>query len=165
MIKYDNTTVRRQERLLDEQTAFEILTDGEYGVLSMVECRGGQTAAYGIPINYVWDGGDYVYFHCAPSGHKLDCVDCNSLVSFTVVGHTKVISNKFTTAYQSIIIRGELTRGLAADERMEALAMLLDKYSPDDKEVGLKYTEKSFDRTEVLRLEIKSMSGKTKRVL
>ena len=164
MIRYDNSGVRRQERLLDEQTALELLRTAEYGVLSVVERRNGAPAAYGLPINYVWDGADGLYFHCAPQGHKLVCADACNEACFTAVGPTHVVPHKFTTAYQSVVVRGVLRRGLPADERRAALALLLDKYSPHDKETGLKYAEKSFDRTEILRLDIACVSGKAKRI-
>lgn len=164
MVNYDNSGVRRQDRLLDEQTSEELLSKSEYGVLSMIETRGAHQAAYGIPINYVWDSKHSIYLHCAPEGHKLECADSNPLVCFVVVGQTQVISNKFTTAYESLVIRGRISRGLSQEERMVALELLLDKYSPLDKEVGLKYTAKSFHRTEILRIEIDSVSGKTKRI-
>lgn len=45
---------------------------------------------------------------------------------------------------------------------MHALELLLAKYSPDDREVGMKYAEKSFHRTEIVRLEILAVSGKSK---
>lgn len=160
MINYDNSQVRRQERLLNEQTALEILRNGEYGVLSMIERRAQAEGAYGIPINYAWDGDKYIYFHCAPAGHKLECIDAFPQVSFTIVGQTNVIPHKFTTAYQSLIIRGNLERGLSPQERMEAFMLLLKKYSPHDIEAGMKYAEKSFHRTEILRLEIEKVSGK-----
>ena len=65
-MEYNNQDVRRQDRLLDETRAFEILRDGEYGILSMQSEDG--NGAYGIPINYVWDRGNSIYIHCAPGG-------------------------------------------------------------------------------------------------
>ena len=50
-MKFNNEEVRRQDRLLDEKRAFEILQSGEYGVLSMQDENG--TGAYGVPVNYV----------------------------------------------------------------------------------------------------------------
>lgn len=32
-MKFDNGSVRRQDRLMDEERAYEILKQGEYGVL------------------------------------------------------------------------------------------------------------------------------------
>ena len=52
-MKFNNEEIRRQDRLLDEKRAFEILKDGEYGVLSMQEENG--EGAYGVPLSYVWD--------------------------------------------------------------------------------------------------------------
>lgn len=159
---YSNENVRRQDRLLDKQSAITLLRSGEYGVLSMVEIRDSIPAGYGIPLNYVWDEADYIYIHCGPDGHKLDCIDANPLVSFCVVGHTNVISNKFTTAYESLVIRGKISRNLIEEERKKALRLILMKYSPDDMEIGMKYAEKSFHRTEILRIAIDEISGKNK---
>lgn len=163
-IRYNNEEVRRQDRLLDEESAVELLANGEYGVLSMVEERNGVVGAYGIPINYAWDHETSIYLHCAPEGYKLNNLKANPHVSFSVIGRTDVISHKFTTAYESIVVRGEVSMNLSAEERLKALTLILDKYSPNDKEVGLKYAEKSFHRTDVLRLDIREISGKTKRV-
>lgn len=159
-MNFDNSSVRRQERLLDKQLALDLLSNSQYGVLSLVESRDNGVGSYAIPLNYVWNQENYIYFHCAPEGYKLECLDVSNEVSFVVVGHTEVISNKFTTAYQSVIVRGVLERDLSVDERMSAFKMLLEKYSPNDIEKGLKYTEKSFHRTEILRLKIVQISAK-----
>lgn len=163
-LNYDNSKVRRQERLLEEVDAVELLRSGEYGVLSMTETVEGEVGGYGIPINFIWDGEQSIYFHCAPEGYKLEMLKKNPMVSFCVVGHTQVISHKFTTAYESIVVRGKANTNLSSEERMKALMLLLDKYSPDDKKIGMKYTENSFHRTEIIRLDILQFSGKTKRV-
>ena len=75
---YDNSAVRRQDRLLDEARARDLLAGGRFGVLSLVDGDG----AYGIPVNYVWDGDDSLYVHCAPDGRKLRCIDRRDRVSF-----------------------------------------------------------------------------------
>lgn len=164
-MKYANDSVRRQDRLLDEASAIELLRKGEYGVLSMVESLGDELGGYGIPINYVWNGGNIIYFHCAPEGHKLKSIAARRQVSLCVIGTTNVISHKFTTAYESIIVRGTARADLPTEERHQALELFLDKYAPADKAVGLKYAEKSFSRTNIIRLDISSISGKCKRVL
>lgn len=70
-MKYINDTVRRQDRLMDEERAREILKTAEYGVLSMTD--GDQP--YGIPVNFIWDGKDSIYIHCAPEGRKLRIIE------------------------------------------------------------------------------------------
>jgi nitroimidazol reductase NimA-like FMN-containing flavoprotein (pyridoxamine 5'-phosphate oxidase superfamily) len=156
---YNNEKVRRQDRLLSETTARHILENGEYGVLSMLTEEG---EAYGIPINYVWDGEQSIYLHCAKEGRKIRNIAFNKNVSFCVVGKTNVVSNKFTTGYESIVLNCKASVGLSPEERMNALGHIIDKYSPDDKETGMKYAQKSFEQTEIIRLDISDWSGKTK---
>lgn len=156
--------MRRRDRLLDAGRAAELLRTGEYAVLSMVENRGGTPAGYGIPVSFVWDGGASVYIHCAPEGHKLGCLDASPGATLCVVGATRVVPRGFTTEYESVLLRGTVSRGLGEGERMEALRMIVGKYSPGHEEVGMRYAAASFHRTEVLRFTIESASGKCKRV-
>ncbi len=159
-MKFDNTQIRRQDRLLDEKRAFEILQKGEYGILSMKDESG--EGAYGIPISYVWDRGNSIYIHCAPIGRKLRCIDACPNVSFCVVGQTQVIPEKFTTEYESVILRCTAHHSLHEAERMSALSWLLSKYCPNDKIRGIEYANKSFHRTEIIRLDILEISAKGK---
>lgn len=160
-MKYITQHIRRQDRLLEEDNAVRLLRNGEFGILSLL-AEG--NVPYGIPINFVWDGKSSIYIHCAPEGKKLQCLEICPQVSFCVVGKTKVISNKFTTGYESIVLQGKAYTGLSSEEKMQALTLLLDKYSPEDKVIGLKYAEKSFHRTEIIRIDIEEWSGKCKRV-
>jgi len=160
-MKYTNESVRRQDRLLNEETARSILKQGEYGVLSMQTENCG---AYGIPISYAWDEKHSIYAHCAHEGRKLRCIDLCNKVSFCVVGKTTVLPSKFSTEYESIVLCCSAHRGLPADERMKALMLLLEKYSPNDMEKGKKYAENSVEKTEIIRLDIIEWSGKSRTV-
>lgn len=160
-MKYDNSPIRRQDRLLDEAAARILLKNGEYGVLSLIDSDG---HPYGIPISYVWDGKESIYLHCAPTGKKLYCIQHHDIVCFCVIGHTNVVPNKFTTGYESIVLQCKAVLNLPADEKMQALKYLLEKYSPEDQVIGMKYAEKSFHRTEIIRLDITTWSGKCKNV-
>ena len=83
-------------------------------------------------------------------------------VSFCVVGRTKVIPGEFTTAYESIVLRCTAHHSLHEAERMSALSLFLSKYCPNDKIKGLEYAQKSFHRTEIIRLDIEEISAKSK---
>lgn len=159
-MEYVNQEVRRQDRLMDEERAIELLRTSEYGVLSMVSEQGG----YGIPINYVWDGEHSIYIHCAPEGRKLRAIEENPNVTLTLVGHVHLLPRSFTTEYESAIFFGQAHIHLDEEERMHALHLLIDKLSPDFKEIGDKYAHKSFHRTEIIRVDIKKFSGKCKKV-
>lgn len=155
---YDNSRVRRQDRLLDIDRAEQILRHGEYGFLSMTDCNGG---GYGVPVNYVWDN-DAIYLHCAPEGDKIRALNANPSVSFCVVGATNVVSDRFTAEYESVLVRGKAVVEQNDERRMRALELIIDKYSPNDKVTGLKYAQKSLHRTAVIRIDIDSVSGKSK---
>ena len=160
-MKYENSKIRRQDRLLDEARAREILASAEYGILSMIDLDG---KPYGVPLNFVWDGDDSIYIHCAPEGKKIDILDCHDRVSFCVVGNVNLLPSQFTTEYESIILDCEATICTSEEERVHALELLLRKLSPHDVEIGMKYALKSLHRTCILRLDILTWSGKAKRV-
>ena len=158
---FSNTAVRRQDRVLPFDAATTLLRSGEYGFLAMTEP---DDSAYGLPISYAWDGATSIYIHCAPEGEKLRCLHHNADVCFCVASNTRVIPAKFTTAYESVLMRCTARTGLPEEERMHALRLIVEKYSPEFREIGEKYARGSFGRTEIIRLDIKSMSAKAKHV-
>lgn len=162
-MKYSNDYIRRRDRLLPEDRGLELLRNGKWGILSMYDAQ--NQRPYGIPLNFVWDEKGCIYIHCAPQGRKLDIIEKNARVSFSVVGRTNVLSDRFTTEYESIVLECTARTGLTGEEKMYALGMLLEKYSPQDKEMGMKYVQASFARTEIICLEIGNWSGKCKNVL
>lgn len=161
MIRYDNSNIRRQDRLLSEERALELLRNSDFGVLSLLTEEG---LPYGIPVNYVWNGDNIIYIHCAPEGRKLRCIAMNHHASFCIIGETDLLPHKFTTNYESIIISCDAEIGLSPDERISALHLLIEKYSSAFREIGKKYAIASFNRTEIIKLNIKSISGKSKNI-
>ena len=160
-MRYVNDRIRRQDRLMEEQRAIELLREGEYGVLSMVS----EDMGYGIPVNYVWDGKNSIYIHCAPEGRKLVAIEQNPKVSLCVIGKVNLLPRKFTTEYESAIFFGKAHINLSDEEKMHALHLLIDKLSSDFKELGDKYAHKSFHRVEIIRIDFTEFSGKRKKVL
>ncbi|MBR1630935.1 MAG: pyridoxamine 5'-phosphate oxidase family protein [Paludibacteraceae bacterium] len=158
---FDNSRVRRQDRLLNQQQSMTLLRSAEYGVLSMVDGAG---QPYAVPVNYVWDGADAVYIHCAPEGEKLRAIAAHPEVMLCVVGATHLMPERFTTEYQSILLRGVARVGLSEVERRHALDLLLEKLAPHHKPMGQKYVDGSFHRVEIIRIDLLSCSGKQKNV-
>lgn len=153
--------IRRKDRILENESAVRLLENGEYGFLAMT---GANNFGYGIPISYVMDDEGHIYFHCAPEGYKLECIRQNPKVSFCVVGNILLIPGQFTTAYESVIAFGMIYTDLPDEEKLHALRLIAKKYSPEYEVIGEKYIAKSFHRTNVLRLDIEHISGKSKRI-
>jgi nitroimidazol reductase NimA-like FMN-containing flavoprotein (pyridoxamine 5'-phosphate oxidase superfamily) len=160
-MKYDNSGIRRQDRLMEEAQARTLLQTAEYGVLSMTSENG---EPYGIPVNFVWDGQSSIYIHCAPQGRKLRAIAAHPEVSFCIVGRVNLMPGNFTTEYESIVCKGTARAGLTDEEKMKALHLLIDKLSADFKELGDKYAHKSFHRVDIIRIDFTEFSGKCKRV-
>ncbi len=70
----------------------------------------------------------------------------------------------FTTEYESVIVFGTAHVGLSEEERMHALHLLIAKLAPEYKELGDKYAHASFNRTEIIRIDLTEYSGKRKYV-
>lgn len=159
-MKYDNSVVRRQNRLLSEVEAMTLLAHGAYGFLALVS---EDQTGYGVPMSYVFHQ-EAIYFHCAMEGEKLRSLAKNNQVSFCVVGETKVIPDQFTTAYESVLVKGTMVLDLSDQEKLLACMLLIEKYAPDDQVQGMQYAQKSSPRTCVMRLDITSVSGKCRRL-
>ena len=156
-MRYCNDSVRRQDRLLDEVRAVEILRGGEYGFLSMVADEGG----YGVPVNYAVSG-DTIYMHCAPEGRKIRAMEANPRVSFCVVGHKRIVPEEFTTEFESVIASGVARVVACYEERRQALRLIVEKYSAEHLEQGLQAIERSVHRTAVVAIEVENLTGKVK---
>lgn len=151
--------VKRKDRILEDQRALEVLKEGEYGFLAMVNVDGG---GYGVPMNYVYDG-TYIYMHCALEGHKLENLANDNRVSFTVVVNTEILPSKFSTRYQSVMVSAIAHLDVNDDQKWSVMRLVVNKYSPGFIEPGDKYIQALFAKTRIIRLEILDMKAKTRR--
>ncbi|MFZ7101857.1 MAG: pyridoxamine 5'-phosphate oxidase family protein [Peptococcaceae bacterium] len=145
-----------RKKQLNQEDILRILTTGEYGVLATFGDNG---YPYALPLSYVYKN-DYVYFHCAPRGHKLANIANNNKVSFTVITATQVLPDKFSTLYQSVVIFGEALIIEDINEKKAVLMEFLDKYSAGFIKEGVAYMDKVFDHTALVRIEIHHITAK-----
>ena len=170
----DNSTIRRRDRILDEQSILELIQSADYGTLSMVETNETNetkiTKGYGIPLNYVYnEQNNCLYFHGAYEGKKVELLKQNPNVSFCIVGKTNVIGEKLTTEYQSVIIEGRIELCVDGEEKTNALYELVGKHVKLPRNQLEEQFDKmimgSYQRTQVMKLIISKISGKSKKVL
>ena len=150
--------LRRKDRQIETGEAKRLLSESEYGVLSTVDKNG---QPYGVPLNYVYRNNS-IFFHCARIGHKLENIETNSRVSFTVVGNTKVLPAEFATEYESAIAFGAASKA-SGEEKYSALLGLLEKYTPGFIAEGKRYIESKNKATTVIKIDIDHISGKARR--
>ncbi|MBP5246964.1 MAG: pyridoxamine 5'-phosphate oxidase family protein [Fibrobacter sp.] len=146
--------MRRKDREMQTEAAAEILTTGEYGILSTQNSLG---YPYGIPINYAFDGKDIWIHGAKDAGEKAKDFARDSKVSFTVVRGTKLHPEAFSTAYESCIAFGRI---FPAEDPRTGLRLLVDKYSPEHKDAGDAFIDRMISHVSVYRIHIEHLSGK-----
>ena len=151
--------MRRQDRLITQEEAYDVLSRGEYGILSMYDTSG---YPYGIPLNYFCRNGK-IYFHCARSaGQKAENLKRDERVCFTVVGKTELMPEQFNTKYESVVVFGRARR-LEGKDKQDALEGLVDKYSAAFHAAGMQYIASAFEKVGIYEIAIDRITGKAKR--
>lgn len=147
--------MRRFKQQMPEKEAKYILKKATNGILCLI---GYDDKPYGVPMSFFYDGDRSIYFHCALSGRKIDCVQHNSYACFTVVDQDEIHPEEFTTYFRSVIVEGIVKIIDNRKEIFNALRLLSSKYSPGlDCEPEI---EKGINRVHILKLDIDSLSGK-----
>lgn len=147
--------MRRVKQLLPENESIEILRTATNGVLSLVDS---ENIPYGVPMSFVYDNEDTIYFHCAKEGRKTDCIHKNNNASFCIISLDDIHPDEFTTYYRSVIVSGTITIIQNRNEIIYALKLLGDKYSP--KRDAEQEINKNIERVSVLKLNINNITGK-----
>ena len=146
--------MRRKAQQLPQAEAEEILRAGSSGVLALAGAEG---YPYALPISYVYHEGR-LYFHCAPTGHKLDAIARCPKASFCVIAQDDVVPALYTTRYRSVIAFGAIRRLTQEGEIITALDVLGRKYAPElDPSAEI---AKSLPRVCVLEMTIDHLTGK-----
>lgn len=117
--------MRRADREMPKEFALEIVDKCPYAVISMIDCD----APYALPVSIV-RSGDSIYFHCANEGRKAKVLTSYPRVSIVCVGDVTPSSDKFTTEYESAIITGTARKVIKDAEKINALRLICERYTP-----------------------------------
>lgn len=110
-------------------------------------------------MSYAYSDGK-LFFHCAKEGHKLDSIQKDERVTFCLIDKDEIIQEKFNTIFRSVIIFGRAKILTTDYERQHALEVILEKYSPNYVEEGLKYIKNQWSRVCIVEIDIEHMTGK-----
>lgn len=148
--------MRRQDRLVSEERAREIIKNAEYGILMTAD---GEGQPYGVAVSHVVDG-DKIYFHCALEGRKLENIRVNSKVCMSCVSNAYVDQEKYTHRYESAIAEGAAAIVSDREEKLHALRLICGKYAPHSFKDSDAYILPKMDKTGVVRIDLETLSGK-----
>jgi len=154
--------MRRKDREITKEEAMQLLKDAEYGVLATV---GSDNIPYAVPMNYVLIDNS-IYLHCATVGHKIDNMQSNPNVSFTVVGKTQPVheGNDYSTFFESAIAFGKARFVSDEKEFRDSLYTLTKKYFPDGMaEFDAIMDKYDLSKLHVIAVDLSHVTGKAKR--
>lgn len=146
--------MRRFKQQLSAEETERILQSSKY---CMMAVSGDDDYPYAVPVNYAYDGIS-IYIHSAAQGHKIDALKRNPKCSLCIVDKDDVIPEEFTSYFRSVIVFGKAHFVESTDEKIAALRLLGDKYSPGiDPEAEIARFIKSVC---IVRIDIDSVTGK-----
>ncbi len=149
--------MRRSDRLMSEEDTLKVLKEGEYGILATVD---EDLQPYGVPISYVCMD-NCIYFHSTNAGgSKYNNIKHSNKVSFTVVGKTQVLPDKFGTLYESAIAFGKAELVSDEEERLTAFREFLNKYCAEYINEGEKYIKAAGPKAMIIKITINNLMGK-----
>lgn len=146
---------KRKNRTLPEEHIEAILKEGLYGVLATTGVDG---YPYATPLSYIYHNGK-IYFHCAPSGMKMENISNCDKVSFTVVTDVETLPNQFSTKYRSVVLFGR-AKVIEGSEKDATLEKIIEKYAPDLIDQGQLYIKGKKEITSIIGIEIEYQTAK-----
>lgn len=147
-------TMRRFKQELPTSEVERILQRGKHCVLAVY---GDDEYPYAVPVNYVYDG-TAIFIHSAAQGHKIEALRCNPRCSLCIVDKDDVIPEEFTTYFRSVIVFGKAHFVESTEEKITALRLLGEKYSPGidpDGEIA-----RFIKTVSIVRIDIERATGK-----
>ena len=114
--------MRRTKQLMEKRQVEEILQRNTSGTLALL---GDDGYPYAVPLSYVYHDGK-LYFHSASNGHKIDAVKQYPKASFCIIDQDKIVPEKYTTHYRSVIAFGKV-RLLEDQEEMSTCSKVQRK--------------------------------------
>lgn len=172
--------MRRKDREMGRQFGEQVIDKAEYGVLSVIDGE----KPYALPLSIVRND-QVLYFHSAKAGKKVELLVNNAKVNVVFVGDKKIpenytvnqleemkndaskaiqfISSVFTTEYESAIVDGKVVKVLDEAEKIEAMRLICQKYTPDKMDYFDAAIDAGLKRTNVYKIKIDKLSAKRKK--
>lgn len=171
--------MRRKDREMGREFGLEVIDEAPFGVLSVVDAAG---LPYALPLSLVREG-NALYFHGAPAGTKTGLYEDETPCSVVFVSRhevpelysyeqvkelvereeTRTLASKvYTTQFSSAIVTGRLHRVLDEGEKVRALMLLCQKYTPRISDLAKPVVVKGSRYTAIYRVDIESLTAKRK---
>jgi nitroimidazol reductase NimA-like FMN-containing flavoprotein (pyridoxamine 5'-phosphate oxidase superfamily) len=128
--------------------------------LTLALCAGNEP--YLVTLSHAFDAEHgYFYFHCAPSGRKLDLIRANPQVYGQVLEDCGYVAGECEHKYRTVQFEGRAEVVADPDEKLRALRLLIDRLelSPEPVKSRLLAPER-LAGVGVVRVKVTGWSGK-----
>eukprot|EP01056_Protomagalhaensia_sp_Gyna25_P003995 Protomagalhaensia_sp_Gyna_25__3994@NODE_359_length_3740_cov_212_002972_g277_i0_p3_GENE_NODE_359_length_3740_cov_212_002972_g277_i0NODE_359_length_3740_cov_212_002972_g277_i0_p3_ORF_typecomplete_len161_score10_17Pyridox_ox_2/PF12900_7/2_6e33Putative_PNPOx/PF01243_20/1_9e12Pyrid_ox_like/PF16242_5/1_3e07Pyrid_oxidase_2/PF13883_6/1e06FMN_bind_2/PF04299_12/0_035F420H2_quin_red/PF04075_14/0_17OTU/PF02338_19/5_5e03OTU/PF02338_19/0_35_NODE_359_length_3740_cov_212_002972_g277_i09551437 len=155
------TPLRRVDKAISDELARRILKSGTYGVLATCGADG---APYCVPVSYSTTD-NFIYFHGASTGQKVENMRRDPRVCFTIVGETRPAYSQgsFTALYESVVAHGVVEQVHDKNDIVTAMRELCTKYLPQHMSKFEEAFEKDLPNLTLWRMRIEHLTGKAAR--
>ena len=153
--------MRRSDReITDKNEIYKVMKNCQVCNLALYD----EEYPYIVPMNFgVAKEGDTfaLYFHGANAGKKMELMEKNSHVSFSMYGKHELVTGEkacdYSMDFESVCGSGILTKIEDLQEKREALTVLMDQYSDAPLH---EFDERMVQAIAVLKITVTQVTGK-----
>lgn len=151
-----NREMYKKDRQMSVEETEKAFAAGNHGTLAV---NGDDGYPYAVPVNYIYDEGN-IYIHTAKYGYKIDALNRDDKVCFSVILNSRVEQSMFTAAFRSVVAFGKASFVEDDAERRRILEQFIYKLAPDFVEGGMKFVDAAIGKTALIKIDVEEIKGK-----
>lgn len=149
--------ILKKKNELDLDQSKRILKNERRGVIAF---NGDSGYPYAVPINYFYNENENkIYFHGARIGYKVELLNKNNNVCFTVYGNEEFLDEQWDPFVSSVVVFGKCNIIQNRNKSLDMLKQFACKYYPSEKMVE-EEIQKSGNAVCMFEITIEHLSGK-----
>jgi len=150
--------LRRKEKEIDVNECKKIINKCKYITLAMSK----NNIPYLVTISHGYDSDqNFIYFHCAREGKKLDYIKENNNVWGQALLDQGYQQGKCNHYYKSVHFKGEVEILHDFQEKKLALEMMINNLEEEPKIVKTQQlTQQAIEKVTICKIKITALSGK-----
>ena len=149
--------MRRKKQQVSKDACIDILSQEKRGALAV---NGEDGYPYVVPVNFYYDEPtETLYFHGAKTGHKIDSIQKNPKVCFTVWTSGTRKEGDWAYYVSSVVVFGTASLVTDSDLLREKLRVIGLKYYPTAEEVD-QVMHRTLGNVQMIAVHVDHMTGK-----
>lgn len=153
--------LRRKERELTEEQAYEVLDATDHAALATCDL---ENNPYCVPVSPAREG-QVLYFHATgwKGGRKEDNMLMNPKVSLCFVAKAFSLPEWFSVDFASTVVKGIASKVEDPEERLHAIDLILKRHAPKNSPIrNDAQIKERFPKAVIWKVKIESISGKAR---